>query len=118
MHGYEHELVKRRQRATDYWNGMKNCKLLAVPHLYICSKDDKLTPYGPLSELISHRERKNGKNLTHSLVFEQSSHCRHILKHPEEFEESIRAFLDLCGRSRGRNHHLQMSDGNRYKSRL
>eukprot|EP00979_Chaetoceros_neogracilis_P017451 scaffold10220_cov272-Chaetoceros_neogracile.AAC.32 len=82
----------RLQRARHYWDGMKNCSY-PVHSLYICSKDDKLTPFEELYDLIQHRESQHNSYIVEHCIFEDSAHCQHILKYPLEYKECILAFV-------------------------
>ena len=118
--GNDNEIELRQQRAKAFWTGMKDCGL-PVPHLYIVSKDDKLSPFGPLSDLIRHRETMMGKSRIQSCVFERSPHCRHILTYPKEYMESICAFLDHCfcpDTGVERSKYVQVMAQNNVSSRL
>ena len=94
-YGFHEETKNRRHRAKEFWAKMKNHKIL-LPHFYICSKDDKLTPYDSLSDLIRHGEKMRGKGLVHSCVFDHSMHCQHLQEYPNEYKKCITMFLDFC----------------------
>lgn len=99
QNGVEEEMQLQQNRAKDFWGRMKCCDLdvnVNVPHLYIFSKDDKLTPYGSLMKLIEHRKVSFDRDQTHVLMFERSSHCRHLDLHPKDCTASISAFLLGC----------------------
>ena len=80
------------QRARDYWEGLKNCTF-PVHTLYICSKNDKLTPFEELYDLIQHRVSQQQSYIVEYCIFEDSAHCQHILKYPLEYEECILSFV-------------------------
>lgn len=86
----QHRMSK--ERSQKYWYGMRNCSF-PVPHLYVCSKDDKLTPYHYLKELIQHRERLFGKDMIRSLIFESSPHCQHFRTHQKDYQSAIVGFV-------------------------
>ncbi len=90
--GSEMEL-QIRQRAKDFWAGMKHCTL-PIPQLYILSKDDKLTPFEALSELIQYRETRMDENMIQKYAIESSPHCRHFLTDENKYMESIRLLLN------------------------
>lgn len=81
-----------QKRSRDYWENMKNCNF-PVQSLYICSKDDKLTPFEELYGLIRHRVTNLGSDRIWCIIFENSPHCRHILTHPTEYRDIIYLFL-------------------------
>jgi hypothetical protein len=89
----EDQLRKSKERSQEYWFGMRNCSF-PIPHLYVCSKDDKLTPYRHLHELIQHRERLFGKDMIRSLVFDSSPHCQHFRRHEEDYKSAIVRFVN------------------------
>mmetsp|Transcript_7364 Transcript_7364/g.9370 ORF Transcript_7364/g.9370 Transcript_7364/m.9370 type:complete len:295 (+) Transcript_7364:165-1049(+) len=83
-------------RALNYWDSMKN-GFLNAPELYILSRDDNLTPFKPLKDLISYRQMKHGKNKVQSLTLNKSPHCCHIMTSPILYEKRIKDFiLDCC----------------------
>lgn len=84
---------KSKERSQEYWYGMRNCSF-PIPHLYVCSKDDKLTPYRHLQELIQHRERLFGKDMIRCLVFDSSPHCQHFRRHEEDYKSAIVQFVN------------------------
>lgn len=84
--------MKSKERSQDYWHGMRNCSF-PIPHLYVYSKDDRLTPYRYLEELVQHRKRLFGKDMTRSLVFDSSPHCQHFRTHQVEYTSAIIGFV-------------------------
>lgn len=88
-------LQDREERATEYFVGMRN-DAWNVPQLYLCSKDDALTPYGPLQELVRHRRDMFGEEIIVLCEWESSPHCCHLLQHPIEYEAAVSTFVDQC----------------------
>jgi Eukaryotic protein of unknown function (DUF829). len=84
-----------KTRSQYYWENMKNCDF-PLQSLYICSKDDKLTPFEELYELIQYRVTTLGSDRIWYIVFENSPHCRHILNHPKEYKDIVSVFLKNC----------------------
>jgi len=80
------------QRALDYWEGLRNCSF-PVQSLYICSRDDKLTPFEKLYDLIQYRVSRQGAHSVKYCIFEDSAHCQHIMKYPMEYKECIFSFV-------------------------
>jgi hypothetical protein len=118
--GIEGDLKLRKQRACMYWKGMLTCQV-EIPHLYICSKVDKLTPFAPLNELIGKRLKDKGPNYTMCLILEDSPHVLHYKKYPDEYTSSIKAFLHHCLHEfpRYRRHvTIKMLSGSKRLSRL
>lgn len=103
------EITKRKQRSKDFWTGLQNCSF-SVPHLYIFSKDDKLTPHSHLIELIHHRERLTGKMMTRCVEFESSPHCQHFLHHEDDYKAAVMDLITFV------EHHF--SKNNNTLSRL
>jgi hypothetical protein len=84
--------MKSKERSHDFWYRMRNCSF-PIPHLYVYSKDDSLTPYRYLEELVQHRERLFGKDMTRSLVLDSSPHCQHFRTHQDEYTSAIIGFV-------------------------
>mmetsp|Transcript_7597 Transcript_7597/g.11414 ORF Transcript_7597/g.11414 Transcript_7597/m.11414 type:complete len:289 (-) Transcript_7597:155-1021(-) len=87
----------RLQRALDYWEGLNNCSF-PVQSFYICSRDDKLTPFEKLYDLIQYRVSTRGAQSVKYYIFEDSAHCQHIIKYPMEYRECILSFLQQLER--------------------
>lgn len=94
-HSYNKEISSHQERAKSFWLGMKDCTL-PIPQLYIASKDDQLSPFNKLMELVRCREKEMGKRMIHSHVFESSPHCQHMLTNPNMYKNSICEFLVHC----------------------
>lgn len=91
------QVIQRRthQRCEDYANGMRN-DALTTPQLYLYSKDDPLAPYTFIEQLVEHRKRLIGHDVIFQRVWDISVHCGHLLKHPKEYEMSVKAFVQIC----------------------
>ena len=87
------ETIKRR--SNDYWNTLM-CDTWDIPQLYIYSKVDNLTDWEELEKLIIHRRGHFGEHMIHSLRFEDSLHCCHLLRYPTEYKGATESFLELC----------------------
>ena len=82
-------------RATTYWESMRNDPW-EIRQLYLYSKDDALTPYQPLEELIEHRRQLFGTHRILTKSWISSPHCTHLMTHPDDYQEAITSFLHLC----------------------
>lgn len=85
------------QRSLNYWEGLRNCSF-PVRSLYICSRDDKLTPFEKLFDLIQYRVSTQGAYSVKYCIFEDSAHCQHIMKNPKEYKECILSFVQQLDR--------------------
>jgi len=83
----------KHRRAQQYWQGMLDDDA-NVPHLYLYSKADLLTPYKKIDELIDYRRSRFGNESVSALCFDDSPHCCHFLKHPEQYQTSLKRFLN------------------------
>lgn len=82
---------KKIQRANEYWNIMMQDRI-KVMKLFVLSKNDALTPFKPLWELIEHQKKLHG-NRINTTVFTESDHCRHLLNFEREYINAIRGFV-------------------------
>jgi hypothetical protein len=94
MLGY-YRLSELERRTTEYFESMRNDPS-DTPQLYLFSKDDALTQYGPIKELARHRQHLFGRERILLREWESSPHCGHLLKHPVEYEAAVSTFADLC----------------------
>ena len=83
-------------RHDEFWQKMRDDNHLAVPELYMCSKNDRLTSFAPLKQLIINREEVLGKENVRTHIFSDSDHCGHLLKYPEEYDLILGQFLFAC----------------------
>jgi len=90
-----YSLGEREQRATDYYEYMRN-DAWNVRQLYLCSKDDPLSPHEAIEELVRHRQDVFGKDRILFCVWESSPHCCHLLQHPVEYQSAVSSFVELC----------------------
>jgi hypothetical protein len=81
---YDQMLTKK------FWTTMMNMPN-EKKELYIYSLNDTLTDSKKLGALIAHRA-KNSANVK-VLCFEQSPHCAHLRKHPQEYVNALREFI-------------------------
>lgn len=82
----------KRRRAHQYWQGMLDDDT-NVPHLYLYSKTDPLTSHEKVHELINHRRSRFGDQSASALCFDDSPHCCHFLKHPQQYQTTLERFL-------------------------
>lgn len=90
-----YSLGEREQRAADYFDSMRNDPS-NMRQLYLCSKNDPLTPFVPLEELVRHRQQMFGNDRIPLCKWESSPHCCHLLQHPVEYEAAVTAFVETC----------------------
>lgn len=88
-------LEDREKRASDYFRGMRNDSW-NLRELYLCSKDDSLTPHDSIEELVRHRQEMFGKDRILLCEWESSPHCCHLLQHPVEYQAAVSTFVDQC----------------------
>ena len=88
-------LDDREKRANDYFQGMRDDPW-NVRQLYLCSKDDPLSPHGPLEELVTHRQQMFSQDRIILCEWESSPHCGHLLKHPIDYQKVVSAFVEQC----------------------
>jgi len=93
--GIDSFVTSSQKRSQDYWESMKNCDF-PVQSLYICSRNDTLTPFEELYELIQYRVTTLGSDRIWCTIFENSPHCRHILTHPTQYRDIMELFLKSC----------------------
>lgn len=89
------DLYDAKLRAAAYWEMMRNDPW-DVRQLYLYSKDDALTPYLPLEELVHYRRQLIGNNRIFSKSWQSSPHCTHLLTHQNEYEQALESFLHAC----------------------
>jgi hypothetical protein len=80
-------------RAEQFWEGWMHSSFIG-PELYIFSKNDELTPFQSLEELVIYRQQNHGFISVQSIVFEASGHCAHIKFHTEMYKREIQRFLN------------------------
>lgn len=97
------------QRANEYWNHMMQDGM-KVEKLFVLSKNDALTPFEPLWELIEHQKKLHG-NRINTMIFTESDHCRHLLNFEREYSNAIRGFIKKIEITR-------ISDGKNIQSRI
>jgi Eukaryotic protein of unknown function (DUF829) len=85
---------------------------LPIPQLYLYSRNDKLTPYEFINELIKFRRRRQQQQqqqspslssrndvIINAHCWDESAHCAHLLRHPETYEKVVEEFLQQTRRS-------------------
>ena len=86
---------QRQERARLYWDGLSG-DAWNTRQLYLCSQDDELTPFEDLKELVKHRQRAFGEDRIWLKDWQSSSHCTHLLQHPDDYREIVESFVDSC----------------------
>jgi hypothetical protein len=88
---------QRQDRAKEFWNTLRDDSTSAnMRQLYLCSHDDQLTPFSDLNELVQHRKQMLGSDRVWLKDWESSPHCTHLLHHPDEYQQTVEAFVDVC----------------------
>jgi Eukaryotic protein of unknown function (DUF829) len=83
---------------------------LPIPQLYLYSRNDPLTPYEFIHELIEFRRRRQQQQsppltssrndvIINAHCWDESAHCAHMLLHPETYEKVVEDFLQQTRRS-------------------
>jgi Eukaryotic protein of unknown function (DUF829) len=85
---------------------------LPIHQLYLYSRNDPLTPYEFIHELIEFRRRRQQQqeqslpstSSRHDVIinahcWDESAHCAHLLLHPETYERVVEQFLQQTRRS-------------------
>jgi hypothetical protein len=85
-----------RIRAQQYWDRLRCDDWYNVRQLYLCSRDDELTPFAALEELMDHRRQICGSHIIWSHIWDSSPHCSHLLHHSQEYQQVLRAFVEEC----------------------
>ncbi|KAL7543395.1 hypothetical protein ACHAXR_013321 [Thalassiosira sp. AJA248-18] len=77
-----------KQRFDNFWNSLCN-GMIDTPQMHLYSQSDKLASAKQLEKLIAYREKnaREGKIWKH--MFEDSEHCCHLMKYPEEYDRSV-----------------------------
>lgn len=90
---FDRDIMQTRMNA--YSKGLRNDPL-HIPHLYLFSRDDELAPAVCIEELISHRrEVVVDPHRVANVVWDESMHCGHLLKHPREYTDALRNFVQM-----------------------
>ena len=84
-----------QERARLFWDGLVNDGL-DTRQLYLCSHDDELTCYESLKKLVLYRQGIFGKDRVVLKDWQSSPHCAHILRHPDEYRDSVASFVASC----------------------
>lgn len=80
---------ERQQRALQFWTRLRQ-DTWNVRQLYLCSRDDDLTPFEDLKELVDERKGIHGEDRIMLRVWQSSPRCAHLLFHPVEYREAAR----------------------------
>jgi hypothetical protein len=87
---------KIQLRMQIYEDHLRN-DTLSIPQLYLNSLDDPLAPAIYIRDLVQHRRKiMEHDNLIVHCEWQESAHCQHILRHPQEYTEAVLSFLPLC----------------------
>lgn len=90
---------QRQDRAKKFWNALRDDETDSIRQMYLCSHDDQLTPFSDLKELVQHRRQMLGADRVWMNDWESSPHCTHLLHHPDEYRDTVEAFVDVCLRN-------------------
>eukprot|EP00934_Nitzschia_sp_Nitz4_P003449 Nitzschia sp. Nitz4//scaffold3_size479765//11859//12689//NITZ4_000008-RA/size479765-processed-gene-0.233-mRNA-1//1//CDS//3329550482//3439//frame0 len=68
---------------------------LDIPQLFMYSKNDALTDYTKIKEIVDARvATRNGPVM--EVCWEESAHCAHLLHHPEEYTQAVENLVNLA----------------------
>lgn len=84
---------RRLHRNQEYFRFLREDPL-DIPHLYFYAKNDLLTDYTRIQEIIQFR-RKMRTTPVLEKYWEESGHCAHLLHHPEEYANALTNFTKL-----------------------
>jgi hypothetical protein len=90
-----------QSRTKIYEDHFRN-ETLAIPQLYLNSFDDPLAPAMYIRDLVQHRRKRmeqssdGNNNIIEHCEWQESAHCQHILRHPQEYAEAVQSFIPLC----------------------
>jgi hypothetical protein len=100
-----------RARAVDFLHGMRDDPRI-LPQLYLYSEDDAVTMFGPLQELVQHRQAMFGTDMISYQHWKSSHHCCHLLEHKEDYEQAIEQFVMEQSRRRHGHHQRDLAEEN------
>ncbi len=87
----------RIQRNREYFEFLRDDRF-DIPQLYLYCKNDSLSDYGMICDLIVARTNKcTGPIIQRQWV--DSVHCAHLLKHPKDYAQAICDFTALALRN-------------------
>lgn len=66
---------------------------LPIPQLYLYSRNDLLTPHEFVRELVQCRRQMLPTIRIEDFSWDDSSHCAHLLRHPETYEQKLHEFI-------------------------
>ncbi|CAB9522329.1 Eukaryotic protein of unknown function (DUF829) [Seminavis robusta] len=85
---------RANQRGAAYHHGLKTdpCD---IPQLYLYSENDALIPSTGIDEIYNHRRETIGADRILRRKWESSRHCAHLIDHPNDYETTMKEFLQL-----------------------
>jgi hypothetical protein len=83
---HERELSYIPYLRTDDW---------CIPQLYLYSQDDPLARPDVIDDLVSSRKQLFGEDMVVSKRWDSSSHCKHLLKHPQDYQAAVKSFISF-----------------------
>jgi hypothetical protein len=87
-----------RRRADSFIRSLENDP--TIPQLFLYSLNDTLAPSKYVDRLVAVRQKRFGKDVITSKVWDKSSHCAHLRDHPDEYTQAVDSFLIDCERRR------------------
>jgi hypothetical protein len=99
---FETEAVKKslHERGLSYIHNLRTDDL-CIPQLYLYSQDDPLARPDVIDDLVSSRKLLFGENMVVAKRWAHSSHCNHLLKHPQDYQAAVKSFISFCISSSG-----------------
>lgn len=67
-----------------------------LPQLYLYSENDTLAPHESIKEIVEGRQRLYGHERIFQRLWKESSHCAHFFHHPEQYQEAVQSFVNVC----------------------
>jgi hypothetical protein len=83
---------ERLHRAKLFWEGLRDHKF-STKQLYICSRDDELTPFQDLEGLVKWRQKIHGTDSVWLKDWRSSPHCAHVISHPKDYIDTLECFV-------------------------
>lgn len=87
------KLTGKRNRGEVFWERVRESSF-PDRQAFLYSRSDRVSPCGPLEELIAHRRSQLGENAVSVVDFEDSDHVLHFRAHPEAYRTFVSQFLD------------------------
>jgi Eukaryotic protein of unknown function (DUF829) len=110
--GFEHMFIQSdpklnervRIRIKSYVSGLKTDPL-RIPQLYLYARDDPLAPASFIDEIVNYRKARIGIDQITHCCWDESLHCCHLLKHPQDYSNAV-------------ENYLKQGNANTYRSKL